>query len=65
MAWAVPEGHDPSSLDAARSLVQGTGVPLGLIYKDTSREPFESRIDEVAARTKAKTTRELVDALSI
>jgi 2-oxoglutarate ferredoxin oxidoreductase subunit beta len=65
MAWAVPEGHDPSDLGAARTLVQGTGIPLGLIYKDTSREPFENRIEEVAARTNAKSPRELIDALSI
>ena len=65
MAWAVPEDHDPSSLDAARALVHGTGVPLGLIYRDTSREPFESRIDEMVARTKPKTPRQLIDALSI
>jgi 2-oxoglutarate ferredoxin oxidoreductase subunit beta len=65
MAWAVPEDHDPGNLDAARALVQGTGVPLGLIYRDTSREPFESRIDEMVTRAKAKSTRELIDALSI
>jgi 2-oxoglutarate ferredoxin oxidoreductase subunit beta len=65
MAWAVPEDHDPSDLSAARTLVQSTGVPLGLIYRDTSREPFENRIDEMVTRASSKSTRELIDALSI
>ncbi len=65
MAWQIPEDHDPSDLNAARALAQSPGVPLGLIYKDETRAPFESRIDEMVDRTRPRTTRELIDALSI
>ena len=65
MAWPIPEDHDPSDIDAARRLVQGHGIPLGLVYKDESRPAFEDRIDEMVSRTKPKTAAELVDALTI
>ncbi|MBM3944747.1 MAG: 2-oxoacid:ferredoxin oxidoreductase subunit beta, partial [SAR202 cluster bacterium] len=40
-AWPIPEGHDTSDREAARALVRRGGVPLGLLYRDTSRPSFD------------------------
>ena len=65
MAWAVPESHDPSDLDAARALVGLPGVPLGLLYRDETRLPFEDRIAEMVSRVQTKTAAQLMDAVTI
>ena len=65
MAWAVPPDHNPADLQAARTLVQSRGVPLGVIYRDRSRAPFEDRISEMTARTRTRSARDLIDAMAI
>lgn len=65
MAWAIPPDHNPTDLGAARTLVQSHGIPLGVIYRDRSRPPFEDRIREMTARTKPHSARELVDTMAI
>ena len=65
MAWAVPPDHNPTDLQAARTLVQSRGVPLGVIYRDRSRPPFEDRISEMNARTRTRSARDLIDAMAI
>ena len=65
MAWAVPPDHNPADLQAARTLVQSRGVPLGVIYRDRSRPPFEDRISEMTARTRTRSARDLIDAMAI
>jgi 2-oxoglutarate ferredoxin oxidoreductase subunit beta len=65
MAWPISKDHDPSSMDAARALVESTGIPLGLVYKDATRAPFEDRIDEMVTRANPKSAEELIGALSI
>ena len=65
MAWSIAEDHDPSNLDAARALVQSHGIPLGLVYKDTTRAPFEARVEEMITRANPKSAGELIGALRI
>ena len=65
MAWAIPTDHDATDLQAARTLVQSRGVPLGVVYRDRTRPPFEDRINEMTARTRTHSARELVDAMAI
>lgn len=65
MAWAVPDDHDPTDIDAARRLVQSGGIPLGLVYEDANRTPFEDRIDDMVSGITPKTADELVNALTI
>ena len=65
LAWQIPDEHDPEDPEAARALAGSPGVPLGVVYRDRSRPPFEDRVAEMTARTTPRTARELVDALTI
>jgi len=49
-AWAIPEDHDAGSKAAARGIIDEGGVPLGVVYEDTSRPSFDAQFD--AVRTK-------------
>ncbi|MDP7534113.1 MAG: thiamine pyrophosphate-dependent enzyme [SAR202 cluster bacterium] len=65
LAYDVPDDHDESDLRAANELAIDSGVPLGVLYRDTSRQTLVQKIDEVTAKAKEKTTASLLDALSI
>ncbi len=65
LAWQIPDEHDAEDPEAARALAGSPGVPLGVVYRDRSRPPFEDRVAEMTARTTPRTARELVDALTI
>ena len=40
-AWAVPDDHDAGNKNAARAVIDEGGVPLGVVYLDTSRPSFD------------------------
>ena len=65
LAWQIPTEHDPEDAEAARAVADSAGVPLGVLYRDRSRPPFEERVADMTARTTTRTARELVDALTI
>ena len=58
--WEVSADHDPSDREAARGLIAKGGLPLGVIYRDTSRPSFDQMADRVREKAKAKTAEELV-----
>ena len=64
-AWPVPDDHDPTDPGAAFALANTVGVPLGLIYRDTSRPPFEQSVAEMTEFVAPRTVSEMVDALTI
>ena len=64
-AWPIPDDHDDSDINAATELLSRGGIPLGLIYKDTSRPDFQSRIDSMTKISGSKSTQELLDSLAI
>jgi 2-oxoglutarate/2-oxoacid ferredoxin oxidoreductase subunit beta len=59
--WDVPEDHDPSDKSAAYSLLQRTGVPVGIIYKDAARPSLQQRIEQQWGKVKSRTVDELMD----
>lgn len=65
LAWPVPDTHDAVDLEAARQLVRSRGVPLGLIYRDETRPPFEDRMEEMVSRISPRSASELIEALAI
>lgn len=60
-AYAVPDNHDASDLDAAMRLVRQKGIPVGLIYRNPESVPLQDRLAEARERTKVRTRD--VDAL--
>ena len=47
-AWALPDDYDPSDRAEAMKIVHRRGVPLGVVYKDTSRPTFDARMETAA-----------------
>ena len=65
LAWDIPDDHDQSDWDAAFKVARAGGVPLGVMYRDDTRLPLEARMNEVAAKAKAKTPQDLVDSYAL
>ncbi|MEK7777155.1 MAG: thiamine pyrophosphate-dependent enzyme [Chloroflexota bacterium] len=63
--YNVPEDHDPTDREGANELIHRPGVPIGIIYQDTSRPSLTQRVEEVYKRVKPKSTQELMDAFNI
>ena len=62
MAWDIPDDHDATDRDAAFSIANSGGVPLGIMYRDESRMTFDGRMAEIAEKAKSKTAQDLVDS---
>ena len=45
--WDVPSEHDPSDRRAAYELIQAGGLPVGVIYRDTSRSSLNQRLEKI------------------
>jgi 2-oxoglutarate ferredoxin oxidoreductase subunit beta len=54
-AFPVPDNHDASNRDAAVALVNGKGIPVGLIYRNPDSKPMHDRLTEARARVKVRT----------
>ena len=65
LAWDIPGDHDPTDLGQAYQVANSGGVPLGLLYVDDSRTPFEKRVEEAANKAKPATVQGLLDAVTI
>lgn len=63
--WYLPEGYDPSDRDAAREIINSSGVPLGIVYKEDGRDTLTSKIEEARAKAKPSTATELIESLII
>ncbi len=60
--WAVPEDHESADREAAHDLLRQGGVPVGIVYKDESRPPFDQRVAEMQERVGTKTVEDLMAA---
>ena len=65
LAYDIPEGHDPTDILAAQELLNADGIPLGLIYKDDTRETFDDRAHNTVGVKQMKSINSLVDGFSI
>ena len=65
LAWDIPEDHDPSDRESAHKIATSWGVPLGIIYRDESRAPFEDRVAEMTKKAKPRSVQELIDSYAI
>lgn len=65
LAWDIPDGHNPADLAAAFNIVNTPGVPLGLIYRDTTRPTFEARMAALASKARGRTPEQLLASYAI
>ena len=65
LAWSIPDDHDPTDIDAAYELVNSSGVPLGVIYRDGQRATFDQQMVEMAQKAGPKTAEQLIESYTI
>jgi 2-oxoglutarate ferredoxin oxidoreductase subunit beta len=64
-AWAIPDEHDPTDIDAAYEVVASGGVPLGVVYRDDGRPTFDSRASHISDGVKPKSAKELMESYAV
>ncbi len=60
--WEIPADHDPSDRRAAYDVIQTGGLPIGVIYKDAARSPFDKRHEQMQEKAPVRTVQELLDS---
>ena len=64
-AWDIPDDHDPSSIDAAASLVERGGVPLGLLYQAKQEPTLQQRIEDIDSKSSPLTVEQMVSSYRV
>ncbi len=64
VAWQVPDDHDPEDIDAAYTLLNRGGIPLGLIFKN-NRPTFDERVTAMTAKARVRTVEQLLDSYAV
>lgn len=64
-AWDIPDDHDPTSLDAAASLVERGGVPLGLLYQAKQEPTLQQRIEDIDSKSSPLTVEQMVSSYRV
>jgi len=65
LAYDIPDDHDETDLDAALKIAGANGIPLGVLYRDTTRPTLDQRIDEVSDKVKIKSVESLLAMVAI
>ena len=60
--WDIPDDHDPSSKQAAQEIVQRGGLPVGVIYKDETRQSLDANMSIIRGKARERTVEQLMDA---
>jgi 2-oxoglutarate ferredoxin oxidoreductase subunit beta len=60
--WDIPEDHDASDRAAAHELLQQGGVPIGVIYNDTTRASLDQSVEATWEKAQPKTVEQLMGA---
>ena len=61
----VPESHDSSSKQAAYTLLQEEGIPLGIIYQRDEANPLDKRVDAMREKANARDLEKQIAAFQI
>ena len=59
--WDIPDDHDSGSKQAAYNLVQQGGLPVGVIFKDETRQPLEANLQTMRSKARERTVDQLID----
>jgi 2-oxoglutarate ferredoxin oxidoreductase subunit beta len=65
LAYDIPEGHDPADIEAAQELLNTDGIPLGLVYRDSSRATFDQKIHDTIGIKDMKPIESVLDGFTI
>ena len=65
LAYDIPDDYDDTDVDAAFELSSSGGIPLGVIYKDTTRPTFDGRIEDITEQARVKNVDGLLDGYVI
>lgn len=60
--WDIPEDHDTADRAAAHDLLQQGGVPVGILYNDTSRISLDEAVVGTWEKAQPKTVEQLLGA---
>ena len=60
--WDIPEDHDPSDKRAAEDLVRQGGLPVGVIYKDETRQSLDANMNIIRSKARERSVEQLMDA---
>ena len=60
--WDIPGDHDPSDRKAAYNVIEAGGLPIGIIYRDSTRPSLEQRLEEAHEKVPAKGLQQLMDS---
>ena len=60
--FTVPDDHDTSDRGEAYNLLQQEGIPVGVVYHDTSRPSLNQQVENTWTKTGEKTVQSLMDA---
>ena len=63
--WQIPDDHDSSDRRAASDVIQKGGLPIGIIYHDTSRPSLDQRLEHVHEGLPGKSVQQIVDSFQI
>ena len=64
-AWDIADDHDPSNIDAAASLLERDGIPLGLLYQAEPQPTMNQRLDDLKTKAKVLTTEQMVASYGV
>ena len=65
IAWDIPDDHDPTDADAAHTVADAGGVPLGVIYRDDQRPTFHQRVAEMGQKAKPRDIEKLIGSHAV
>ena len=63
--WEIPSDHDPSDRRAAYEVIQTGGLPVGVIYRNSSRLPLHKRVEQVHQKASVKSVQNLIDSYQL
>lgn len=63
--YGVPEEHDTSDLGAARKMVLSDGLPIGIIYQDTTRVSLDQKMQEMTKGVEGRNIEQLLDSYEL
>ena len=63
--WNIPADHDPSDRKAAHDVVLAGGLPVGVVYRDTSREPFDERLEALHRKARHRSIEAIIDSFKL
>ena len=63
--WDLPDDHDATDRRAAYEIIQSGGLPVGVIYQETSRQTLDQRQGELEKKATHRSAQELLDSFQL